>query len=419
MKQPFVTLEKVREIAQAIPTPFHLYDEKGILDNFCNLKRAFDWNKGYREYFAVKACPNPYILKLLLQNGGGFDCASAAELALVERISAKGDDIMFSSNDTPADEFAFCKSLGGTINLDDYTHIDALYETCGIPETVSIRFNPGGSFEIKNTQIMGNPSEAKYGMTKEQLFRAIVKLSNLGAKRFGLHSFLASNTIGNEYYPTLAGILFEMAVEIKQSLGISISFINLSGGIGIPYRPEQQPNDIAVIGDAVRRKFEEIMIPNELGDVAIYNELGRFITGPYGALITTVLHKKDVYKQYVGVDACASNLMRPMMYGAYHHISVLGKENAALTETYDVTGSLCENSDKFAVDRRLPHIDIGDVLYIHDTGAHGFSMGYQYNGKLRSAEVMLHADGSFDLIRRAETIKDYFATFDIYDEFRQ
>ena len=414
-KKPFVTKEKLDEIVKEIPTPFHLYNEKGMRENAQAVKEAFAWNKGFREYFAVKANPNPFLINILREYGCGTDCSSMTELMLSHSLGVKGEEIMFSSNDTPAEEFKYADEIGATINLDDFTHIRFLEDTIGhIPETISCRYNPGGVYTISNG-IMDNPQDAKYGFTKEQLFEGYRILKEKGAKRFGLHSFLVSNTVTNDYYPTLARTLFELVVEIKEQLGISISFINLSGGVGVAYRPEQTPTDIRVIGEGVRRVYEEILVPAGLGDVAIYTEMGRFMTGPYGALVTTAIHEKHTYKEYIGVDACAVNLMRPAMYGAYHHITVMGKENAPCDHKYDVTGSLCENNDKFAIDRMLPKVDMGDYLYIHDTGAHGYAMGYNYNGKLKSAEVLLKEDGSFQLIRRAETPKDYFATFDCFD----
>ena len=414
-KLPFVTKEKAEEIAAQFPTPFHLYDERGIRENAAKLKEAFAWNKGYKEFFAVKATPNPFLINILREYGCGCDCSSKTELMLSKAIGAVGEDIMFSSNDTPLNEFALCEKLGGIINLDDITHIDFLEKTLGyIPKKICCRYNPGGLFKI-STDIMDNPGDAKYGMTKEQLIEAFKRLKKLGAKRFGIHSFLASNTVTNEYYPTLAGILFELAVEVQKETGVEIAFVNLSGGVGIPYTPDKEPNDIAVIGEGVRQKFEEIMVPAGLGDVAIFTELGRFMLAPYGALIAKAIHEKHIYKEYIGLDACAVNLMRPAMYGAYHHITVLGKEDAPCDHKYDVTGSLCENNDKFAVDRMLPKIDMGDYLFIHDAGAHGFAMGYNYNGKLKSAELLLQEDGSVKMIRRAETPKDYFATFDFCD----
>ena len=414
-KKPFVTKEKIEEIAKEIPTPFHLYDERGIRENAQAVKEAFAWNKGFREYFAVKANPNPFLINILREYGCGTDCSSLTELMLSHELGVKGEEIMFSSNDTPAEEFRYADEIGATINLDDFTHIQFLEDTIGhIPETISCRYNPGGVYTISNG-IMDNPGDAKYGFTKEQLFEGYQLLREKGAKRFGLDSFLVSNRVTNDYYPSLARTLFELVVELKEKIGIEISFINLSGGVGIAYRPDQTPNDIRVIGEGVRKVYEEVLVPAGLGDVAIYTEMGRFMTGPYGALVTKAIHEKHIYKEYIGVDACAVNLMRPAMYGAYHHITVLGKEDAPCDHKYDVTGSLCENNDKFAVDRMLPKIDMGDYLYIHDTGAHGYAMGYNYNGKLKSAEVLLKEDGSFQMIRRAETPRDYFATFDCFD----
>ncbi|MGN0151225.1 MAG: diaminopimelate decarboxylase [Wujia sp.] len=413
MKKPFITREQVEEIVKKYPTPFHIYDEKGIRENARKLKQAFSWNPGFKEYFAVKATPNPTILRILKDEGCGCDCSSYTELLMSEKVGITGSDIMFSSNDTPAKEFELARKLGANINLDDYTHVQFLKDTCGIPETICCRYNPGGTFSISTT-IMDNPGDAKYGMTKDQLFKAYTELRDAGAKRFGLHSFLASNTVTNEYYPTLARILFEVAVELKEKTGIELSFINLSGGVGIPYTPDQEPNDIIAIGEGVHKAYQEILEPAGLGNISIYTELGRFMLAPYGHLVTQAIHEKHTHKEYIGVDACAVNLMRPAMYGAYHHITVLGKENEPCDHTYDVTGSLCENNDKFAIDRKLPKIDIGDYLVIHDTGAHGFAMGYNYNGKLKSAELLLCEDGTVKQIRRAETPEDYFATLDGY-----
>ncbi len=418
-KKPFITLAQAQEISKVFPTPFHLYDEKGIRENARRLHDAFSWNKGYKEFFAVKATPNPFLLKILKEEGCGTDCSSYTELLMSDACGFSGKEIMFSSNDTPAEDFALATKLGATINLDDFTHIEFLDQIAGIPETICCRYNPGGDFKINN-EIMDTPSEAKYGFTKEQLIEGFKILKQKGAKRFGIHAFLASNTVANEYYPVLAKLLFETAVEIKEKTGVSISFINLSGGVGVAYRPEQTPNDIYSIGKGVKEAFDEVLIPAGMGDVAIYTELGRFMLAPYGCLVSKVLHQKHIYKEYIGLDACAANLMRPAMYGAYHHITVLGKENEPCTHKYDVTGGLCENNDKFAVDRMLPEIQVGDYVVIHDTGAHGFSMGYNYNGKLRSAEVLLKEDGTFQLIRRAETPEDYFATFDftgIFDRY--
>ena len=410
-KKPFVSKEKLDEIAAQYATPFYLYDETAIRETARRVNKAFAWNQGFKEYFAVKATPNPAILKILHEEGCGADCSSYTELQMADAVGFKGDEIMFSSNATPAEDFQLARQLNVTINLDDITHIDFLEKVADIPDTVSCRYNPGGHFAIANN-IMDNPGDAKYGMTREQMTEAYKILLSKGVKHFGMHAFLASNTVTNDYYPELARILFQVAVELKEETGAHIEFINLSGGIGIPYRPDQEPNDILAIGDGVRRVYEEILVPAGMDDVALCTELGRFMMGPYGALVTKAIHEKHTYKEYVGVDACAVNLMRPAMYGAYHHITVLGKEHALLDHVYDITGGLCENNDKFAVDRSMPAMEIGDLVAIHDTGAHGFSMGYNYNGKLRSAEVLLHPDGSWTQIRRAETPADYFATLD-------
>lgn len=418
-KVPFVTKEQVEEIVKEYPTPFHIYDEKGIRENAQALKDAFSWNKGFKEYFAVKATPNPYLIDILRDYGCGCDCSSLTELMLSSAMGVKGEDIMFSSNATPAKEFEYANKIGAIINLDDITHIEFLEKAIGkLPETMSCRFNPGGLFQISNA-IMDNPGDAKYGFTTEQMFEGFKLLKEKGVKNFGIHAFLASNTVTNEYYPTLAKILFELAVSLEKETGADIKFINLSGGIGIPYTPGQEPNDIYEIGKGVKEVYDEILVPAGMGDVAIYTELGRFMMGPYGQLVATAIHEKHTYKEYIGLDACAVNLMRPAMYGAYHHITVLGKEDAPCDHVYDVTGSLCENNDKFAIDRKLPKIDIGDYIVIHDTGAHGFSMGYNYNGKLKSAELLLKEDGSVKLIRRAETPEDYFATFDCMDIYQK
>ena len=413
-KIPFLTLEKAKEIREQIPTPFYVYDEAGIRANARLLKAAFSWNPGFREYFAVKATPNPFLLKILHEEGCGCDCATYTELLLSEAVGITGHDVIFSSNDTPALDMRKAREMGVYINLDDATYVDFLASMGPVPGTVCLRYNPGGSFSLGNT-IMDMPRDAKYGMTEDQMAGAITRLMKLGTKHFGVHAFLASNTTTNEYYPALAGQLFRLAVRLRNATGAHISFIDLSGGIGVDYRPEQPRCDIGVIGEGVRVKYEEILTPNGMGDVAIFTELGRFMLAPYGHLISTVIHEKHIYREYVGLDACAANLMRPAMYGAYHHITVLGKEDALLDHVYDVTGGLCENNDKFAIERSLPEIQIGDIVAIHDTGAHGFSMGYNYNGKLRSAEVLLKKDGSFQLIRRAETPEDYFATFDFSD----
>jgi len=409
-KKAFVTKSQIEEIAKTHHTPFYIYDEKGIRENCKRVKEAFAWNKGFNEFFAVKATPNPYILDIINDYGFGFDCSSEAELILADAV---GGPIMFSSNDTPAREYALCANLGGIINIDDITHIPFLEYILGpqFPEIMSCRYNPGGVFKLSNG-IMDNPGDSKYGMTKEQLFSAYAQLKELGVKKFGLHAFLASNTVTNEYYPTLAGQLFELAAEISEKVGIEFAFINLSGGVGIGYKPEDSQNDIMAIGEGVRKQFERVLVPAGMGDVAIYTEMGRFMLAPYGMLVTKAIHEKHIYKEYIGVDACAANLMRPAMYGAYHHITVLGKENDPCDHKYDVTGSLCENNDKFAIDRMLPKIDMGDYLAIHDAGAHGFAMGYNYNGRLWCAELLLKEDGSVEEIRREQTLNDYFATFD-------
>lgn len=414
-KPVFVTKEKIQEIAKEYPTPFHLYDEKGIRENARAVVEAFSWNPGFREYFAVKAEPNPFLLQILKEYGCGTDCSSLTELMLSKELGFSGEEIMFSSNDTPPEEFLYAHEIGATINLDDFTHIAYLENLIGtFPKTMSLRYNPGGVYTLSNG-IMDNPGDAKYGFTKEQIIEGYRLLKEKGVERFGLHAFLVSNTVTNEYYPTLARTLFDLVLEIREKTGVSINFINLSGGVGIAYRPEETPNDIRVIGEGVRKAYEEILVPAGLGQVDIYTEMGRFMMGPYGCLVTQAIHEKHTYKEYIGVDACAANLMRPAIYGAYHHITVSGKEDAPCDHKYDVVGSLCENCDKFAVDRMLPEIEMGDYLIIHDTGAHGFSMGYNYNGRLRSAEILLAEDGSYQLIRRAETPKDYFATFDCFD----
>lgn len=415
MKKPFVTQPQLEAITRQYPTPFHLYDERGIRENARRLYQAFSWNPGFKEYFAVKATPNPQLLKLLREEGCGVDCSSLTELMMSERCGFHGSEIMFSSNDTPAEEFGLADQLQATINLDDISHIDFLQKATGrIPKKISCRYNPGGTFTLgaskEGFQVMDDPGQAKYGLTRPQMTQAFLRLKELGAEEFGIHAFLASNTLSNDYYPTLAAILFKTAAELKAETGCHITFINLSGGVGVPYRPEQPANDIAVIGAGVRKAYEEILVPAGMGDVAIFTELGRFMLAPYGHLVTRVLHQKHTHKEYVGVDACAANLMRPSMYGAYHHITVMGKEDCSCDHTYDVTGSLCENSDKFAIDRQLPKIEVGDLLVLHDTGAHGHAMGYQYNGRLRSAEILLRQDGTTQLIRRGETPDDYFAT---------
>ncbi len=417
-KIPFVTKEQLEDIASRYATPFYLYDEKGIRETARRVNKAFSWNKGFKEYFAVKATPTPRILKILHEEGCGADCSSYTELLMADAVGFKGDEIMFSSNDTPAEDFQLARKLNATINLDDITHIDFLERVADIPDTVCCRYNPGGHFAIANN-IMDNPGDAKYGMTREQLTEAYKRLMAKGVKHFGLHAFLASNTVTNDYYPELARILFKVAVELKEETGASIEFINLSGGVGIAYRPGQPQNDIMEIGEGVRRAYEEVLVPAGMGNVRLYTEMGRYMLAPYGALVSRVIHQKHIYKEYIGLDACAANLMRPAIYGAYHHITVMGKENAPCDHKYDVTGGLCENNDKFAIDRMLPEINIGDLVFIHDAGAHGFAMGYNYNGKLRSAELLLKEDGSVEMIRRAETPADYFATFDFTGLFNK
>lgn len=414
-KKPFVTLEQVQEMTKQYETPFHLYDEKGIRENVRKLKKAFSWNKGYKEYFAVKATPNPFLMQILKEEGVGADCSSYTELILSEKVGLVGDNIMFSSNVTPAEDFELASKLDAIINFDDITHIDFYEKIAPFAKTMSCRYNPGGDFTLHN-QIMDTPKDAKYGLTRSQMTEAFLKLKEKGVEHFGIHSFLASNTVTDDYYPKLAKILFKLAVELKEETGVHIAFINLSGGVGIPYKPDQRGNDILAIGEGVRLAFEEVLVPAGMEDVAIYTELGRFVMGPYGCLVTKAIHEKHIHKEYIGLDACAANLMRPAMYGSYHHITVLGKENDPCDYMYDVTGGLCENNDKFAIDRKLPKIEIGDYLVIHDTGAHGFSMGYNYNGKLRSAEILLKEDGTTKQIRRAETPQDYFATLD-FSEF--
>ena len=404
-KKPFITLEQAKDIIKDVPTPFHIYDERGIRENARALNKAFSWNKGYKEFFAVKATPNPYLMKILQEEGCGMDCSSYTELMLCESCGITGKNIMFSSNVTPAEDMKKAYDLGAMINLDDYTHVEFIKKVCGVPKTICCRYNPGGVFRMADSddkvQVMDTPGDSKYGMTEEQMEKAFLELKEAG----------------NGYYPELAGILFELAVRLQKKTGVHIKFVNLSGGVGVDYKPEEPKNDIAIIGDGVRKKFEEILVPAGMDDVEIYTELGRYMLAPFGALVATAIHEKHIYKEYIGLDACAANLMRPAMYGSYHHITVLGKENAPCDHKYDVTGGLCENNDKFAIDRMLPEIEIGDIIYIHDAGAHGFSMGYNYNGKLRSAEVLLKEDGSHKLIRRAEEPKDYFATFD-FSEFK-
>jgi len=407
---PF-TKTKIEEIIKTCPTPFHIYDEKAIRDNAEDMKRAFSVVNGFKEFFAVKALPNPYILKILADHGFGADCSSLPELLLAEKAGIVGENIMFSSNDTPAEEFIKAKELGAIINLDDISHIDILEKTAGLPDIVCFRYNPG---PLKGgNALIGKPEEAKYGFTREQLFEGYEILKKKGVKRFGLHTMVASNELNVDYFVETARILFEVIVEISQKVGISFEFVNLGGGIGIPYRPDQDRVSFDAVASGVKKAYDETIGKAGIAAPNVYFECGRVITGPYGYLVTEVRHMKHIYKDYVGTDACMANLMRPGVYGAYHHITVLGKETAPQTVKYDVTGSLCENNDKFAVDRMLPEIERGDLLVIHDTGAHGFAMGFNYNGKLRSAELLLRPDGSVAKIRRAETVDDYFATLDL------
>lgn len=408
--------DKIERIKRTFPTPFYLYDERGIMECVQKIQEAFSWNEGYKEYFAVKATPNPAIIKLLHSMGCGVDCASTTELTMSQKLGITGQNIMFSSNDTPKEDYQLARKLGAIINLDDCSHIDFLAENGGIPETICMRYNPGTDFIVQNN-IMGELKQSKFGMTKTQLIESVKRLSQMGAKNFGVHSMLASCALNKNYYPTLAREVFSLALEIKQETGISLSFVNLSGGIGIPYRPEETPVDIIEIGKAVKKVYDELIAANGM-KLSLFTEMGRFVTGPYGYLVSTVLHEKETYKKYLGLDATACNLMRPAIYGAYHHITILGKEESECDTLYDVVGSLCENNDKFAVDRMLPKAEIGDIAVIHDAGAHGYSMGYNYNGKLKCAELLLERGGNVRIIRRAETMKDYFATLDIFPEFR-
>jgi len=402
--------EQLKDIVSQYPTPFHIYDEKSIRKNARHLIDLFSWNQGFKEYFAVKATPNPFILKILKAEGFGTDCSSLPELILSEEAGIVGEEIMFSSNDTPAKEYIKARELGATINLDDISHISFLEEHCGIPDLISIRYNPGklrgGSF------IMGKPEEAKFGFTRDQLFDGLSRLRSKGARRFGLHTFIASNELNPQYFVDTAEMMFDLALEVKDKLSIKVDFVNLSGGIGIPYKPDEKTVDLKYVSDGIRRCYDKMIKPKGLDPLSIVMECGRAITGPYGYLVSRVLHIKDIHKKHVGLDANMANLMRPGMYGAYHHITVIGKENEPHNHVYDVTGSICEPIDRFAIDRPLPKIEIGDLLVIHDTGAHGHSMGFNYNGKLRSAELLLRENGEVIQIRRAETAQDYFATLD-------
>lgn len=411
---PFSKVE-LETIIQNYPTPFHIYDEQGIRDNARNLMEAFSWAPGFKEYFAVKATPNPYILKILQEEGIGADCSSLAELILAKQAGIVGENIMFSSNATPAEEYQAAQDLGAIINLDDITHIDYLEKHVGIPEIISFRYNPGPLLEGGN-DIIGFPEDAKYGLTRAQIMEAYKIMQEKGVKRFGLHTMVISNELSPDSFVATAVMMFDLVLEIYKTLGIRMEMIDLGGGIGIPYKPEQEAVDLKVVSEGIRKAYEEIIVANDLHPVNITMECGRMITGPYGYLVSTAMHKKEIYKNYIGLDACMANLMRPALYGSYHHITVMGKETLPLDYVYDVTGSLCENNDKFAIDRKLPKIDIGDVLVMHDAGAHGHAMGFNYNGKLRSAELLLKRDGSVAMIRRAETLGDYFATLDFDKE---
>ena len=403
-----LSVEETHALIERYPTPFHIYDEAKIRANFRRLREAFSWAPGFREHFAVKALPNPRIVQLLHEEGAGTDCSSIAELLISEAAGVTGEEIMLTSNDTPFDEFQKSIELGAVINLDDITHLDYMAKHAGLPEVLSFRYNPGDT--IEGNDIIGKPVEAKYGLTHAQMLEGYARAREMGVRRFGLHTMVISAELRTEAFLLTARIMFELAVELKEKLGIHVEFVNLGGGFGIPYRPEEDPVDFAAVGAGIERLYHEIMRPAELGDVAIRTESGRAVTGDAGWLVSTVLHKKNTYKKYVGLDSCMANLMRPALYGAYHHITVLGKEHAPADHVYDVTGSLCENNDKFAVDRALPQIDIGDIVVIHDTGAHGSAMGFNYNGKLHCAELLLHEDGTVELIRRAQTLDDYFAT---------
>ena len=399
--------EQTLELIKRWPTPFHIYDEAKIRANFRRLREAFSWAPGFREHFAVKALPNPRIVQILHEEGAGTDCSSIAELLISAAAGVKGEEIMLTSNDTPWEEFQKAIALGAVINLDDLSHLDYMAEHAGLPEVLSFRYNPGDL--IEGNDIIGKPVEAKYGLTRPQMFEGYRRAQEMGVKRFGLHTMVISSELRTEAFLLTARIMFELAAELKQNLGICVEFVNLGGGFGIPYRPEENPIDYAAVGAGIERLYNDIMRPAGLGSTAIRTESGRAITGDAGWLVSTVLHEKDTYKKYIGLDSCMANLMRPALYGAYHHITVLGKENAPADHIYDVTGSLCENNDKFAIDRALPKIDIGDIV-IHDTGAHGSAMGFNYNGKLWCAELLLRTDGTIELIRRAQTLDDYFAT---------
>lgn len=410
LKQTPFSGEKLSEIIKIHPTPFHIYDEQAILDNARRFKKAFAWNEGFKEYFAVKATPNPFIMRILHKEGFGSDCSSLPELLLSERCGIVGDEIMFSSNDTPAKDYIKARELGATINLDDFSHIDFLEKHAGIPELISFRYNPGKLRE--GNFIIGDPEESKYGFTREQIFEGFKKVRQKGARRFGVHTFIASNELDPQYFVDTAAMLFDLAISLKKEIDIRLEFINLSGGIGIPYKPEDEEVNLEYVGQGVKKLYEEMIVPNQLHPLKVFSEYGRMVTGPYGYLVSQVQHIKDTYRKYVGLDACMANLMRPAIYGAYHHITVVDKEDAPADHVYDVTGSLCENNDKFAINRNLPEVEIGDLMVIHDAGAHGHAMGFNYNGKLRSAELLMRPNGEVLEIRRAETVDDYFATLD-------
>ncbi|QDS92350.1 Diaminopimelate decarboxylase [Roseimaritima multifibrata] len=404
--------EVIVDAAAEFPTPFYLYDETGIRENAQRLIKAFDWCD-FKEFFAVKATPNPAILKALAEEGCGADCSSLAELVLCERIGIRGEEIIFTSNDTPAKDFEKAVELGAIINLDDISHIDYLDQICGLPELLCFRYNPGKPLGSDTAFIIGEPQEAKYGFTRDQLFAGFEDIRRRGVKRFGLHTMVLSNELNSSYFAETAKMIFEVAVDLKKELDLTLEFVNLGGGLGVPYRPEQEPIDLQTISDGIRQLQQQMLVPAGLGSMRICMENGRVMTGPYGVLVTRVLHQKQTYKHYVGVDACMANLMRPGMYGAYHHLSVMGKPTQPDDAPCDVVGSLCENNDKFAIDRPLPAVETGDIIAIHDAGAHGHSMGFQYNGKLRSAEYLRTTDGTIKQIRRAETLDDYFATLDL------
>ncbi|SHK98756.1 diaminopimelate decarboxylase [Selenomonas ruminantium] len=403
-----LSTEKLHEVIQKFPTPFHIYEEKAIRENIRALQDAFSWAPAFHEQFAVKALPNPRIVQILHEEGAGTDCSSLAELLISEAAGLKGEEILLTSNDTPADEFQKAVELGAIINLDDITHLDYLEEHAGLPQVLCFRYNPGDA--VEGNDIIGQPTEAKYGLTHEQMLEGYRRAKEKGVKRFGLHTMVASNERRTEAFLLTARLMFELAVELKEKLDISVEFVNLGGGFGIPYRPEEEPLNLKEIGEGIHQLYNEMMVPHGLDNVAIMTESGRAMTGPAGWLVSTAIHEKHTYKDYIGLDSCMANLMRPALYGAYHHITVAGKEDAPCDHTYDVTGSLCENNDKFAIDRQLPEINIGDIVIIHDTGAHGSAMGFNYNGKLWCAELLLREDGSIELIRRAQTIDDYFAT---------